>query len=198
MEVNKLLKKCLTGVRHQGGPCKMKPMAPLPKSKVTESLAFEHTGLDYFGPLHIKQNKERKKAWVHIFTCITVRAIHFELVEDMTSEQSLLALRRFVACRGKPNEIISDNAPHFKKNTIDNLWGNVISDPSIHTYLNNERIKWSFIIGLSPGMGEFYERLIGITKGSLRKSIGKLSLTSSQLQTVLSVVEAIVNTRSTN
>ena len=57
MEVNKLLKKCLIGVRHQGGPCKMKPMAPWPKSKVTESLAFEHTGFDYLGPLHIKQNK---------------------------------------------------------------------------------------------------------------------------------------------
>ena len=114
----------------------MKPMAPWPKSKVTESPAFEQTGLDYFEPLHIKQNKERKKAWVCIFACITVRAIHHELVEDMTSEQFLLALRRFAARPGKPNEIISDNAPHFKvtKNTIDILWENVISNPSIHTY----------------------------------------------------------------
>ena len=175
----------------------MKPMAPWPKSKMTESPVFEHTGLNYFRPLYIKQNKERKKAWVCIFTCITVIAIHLELVEDMKSEQFLLALRRFVARRGKPNEIISDYGPHFKvtKNTIDILWENVISDPSIHTYLNNERMKWSFIIELSPWMGGFYERPIGITRRSLRKSIGKLSLSSSQLQTILSEVEAIVNTR---
>ena len=96
---------------HQDGSCKMKPMAPWPKSKMTESPAFEHTGLDYFRPLYIKQNKERKKAWVCIFTCITVIEMHLELVEDMKSEQFLLALRRFVARRGKPNEIISDNGP---------------------------------------------------------------------------------------
>ena len=115
----------------------------------------------------------------------------------MTSEQFLLALRRFVARRGKPNEIISDNVPHLKvtKNTRDILWENVISDPSIHTYLNNERIKWFFIIELSPWMGGFYERLIGIASRSLRKSIGKLSLSSSQRQTILSEVEAIANTR---
>ena len=178
MEVKKILKKFLICVRYQGGPYKMKPLAP--KSKVIESRVFEHTGLDYFGPLHIKQNKERKKACVCIFISITVRGIHVEIVEDMASEKCLLALRRFVARGGKPNEIISDNAPHFKviKNTIDILWKNVISGPSIRTYLNNERIKWSFITELSPWMGGFYERLVGITKRSLRKSIGKLSLSS--------------------
>ena len=175
----------------------MKPMAPRPKSKVTESPAFKNTGLDYFGPLYIKQHKERKKACVSIFTCITVRAIHLELVEDMTSEQFLLALRRFVARRGKLNEIISINAPRFKvtKNTAAIIWENVISDRSIHPYLKNERIKWSFITELSPWIGGLYERLIGITKRSFRKSSSKLSLTSLQLQTVLSVVKTIVNTR---
>ena len=111
----------------------MKPMASWPKSKVIESPAFEHTGLDYFRPL-LHQAKQRKKAWVCTFTCITLGAINLELLEDMTLEQFLLALRRFVARRGKSNEIILDNAPHFKvtKNTIDILWENIISDPSIH------------------------------------------------------------------
>ena len=92
--------------------------------------------------------------------------------------------------------MILDNAPHFKvtKNTIDILWENVISNLSTHTYLNNERIKWTLILELSPWIEGFYARIIGITKTSLRKSIGKLSLTSSQLQTALSEVEAIVNT----
>ena len=152
--------------------------------------------LDCFEPLCIKQNKQRKKAWVCTFTCITIRVIHLELMENMTSEQFLLALRVIVTSRGKPNEMILDNAPHFKvtKNTIDILWENVISNLSTHTYLNNERIKWTLILELSPWIEGFYARIIGITKTSLRKSIGKLSLTSSQLQTALSEVEAIVNT----
>ena len=163
-------------------------MAPWTKNKVTESTPFEQTGLDYFESLYIKQNNERKKAWVCIFTCITLRAIHPELVEDRTLEQFLLALRRFVVCPGKPNKIISDNAPHCQvtKNAIDILRENVISNPSVHVYLNNERIKRTFIIELSPWMGRFYERLIGITKRSPRKSIDKLLLTSLQLKTALS------------
>lgn len=58
--------------------------------------------------------------------------------------QFLLVLKRFVAGWEKPNEIISDNASHFKvaKNNRD-LCENVISNVSIHTYLSNE--KWSFI-----------------------------------------------------
>ena len=81
MEVKKILKKCLLYACHHGGPCNMKPMVPWLKMKVKESPAFKHTGLDSFGPLHIKQNKERKKTWLCIFTCITVRAIHHELMD---------------------------------------------------------------------------------------------------------------------
>ena len=44
-------------------------------------------------------------------------------------------------------------------------------------------------------MGELYERLVGTTKMSLRKNIGRVSLTSSQLQTILTEVEAVINTR---
>ena len=85
------------------------------------SKAFTNTGLGYFGPLHIRQEKGQVKVWVCLFTCITVRAIHLELVEDMTAEQFLSALRRFITRRGKPDQIILDNAPNFKptKNAVD-------------------------------------------------------------------------------
>lgn len=75
--------------------------------------------------------------------------------------------RRFVTIREKPKEIISDNVPQFKvtKNVLDILWECIASSLLVHT------------------------------KMYLGKNIGKLSLTSSQLQTVLSAVEAIVNTR---
>ncbi|XP_057305456.1 uncharacterized protein LOC130642387 [Hydractinia symbiolongicarpus] len=196
-EVKSILRKCLVCIKHQGGPYRVKPMAPWPKSKVNKSKAFINTGLDYFGPLYIKQGKDQQKSWVCLFTCITTRALHLELVDGMSAEHFLLALRRFIARRGKPNQIVLDNASQFKaaKETIDLAWKSTINDPTVHSYLANERIEWSFIIELSPWMGGFYERLVGTTKMALKKSIGNLRLTSTQLQTILTEIEATLNSR---
>ena len=60
-QVKQVLAKCLTCIKHQGGPYKVKPMAPWPKIKVNESPAFTHTGLDYFGPLYVKNGTVRSK-----------------------------------------------------------------------------------------------------------------------------------------
>ena len=118
------------------------------KTKVYESPVFTNTGLDYFGPLYVKNGTVRSKAWTCIFTCITVRTIHLELVEDMIATQFLACLRRFVARRGKSDKIISDNAPQFKvtKNAIDFAWENVVGDPDVISYINERGINWSFII----------------------------------------------------
>ena len=123
--------------------------------------------------------------------------IHLELVEDMTAAQFLACLRIFVACRDKSDKNISDNAPQFKvaKNASDLAWENAVKDPDVISYVNERRIKWSFIIELSPWMGGFYERLISITKMVLKKSSGKLCLTSIQLQTILTEIEVVVNSR---
>ena len=166
-------------------------------SKVIRSKAFVNTGLDYFGPSYIRQEKSQVKVWVCLFTCITVRASHLELVEDMTAEQFLSPPSRFIARGGKPDQIILDNAPNFKatKNGVDMAWEKVFDDPSVDIYLSDPRIKWSFIIELSPWIGGFYKPLVEITKMSLRKSIDRVSLNSSQLQRILSEVEAIINTR---
>ena len=103
----------------------MPPMSPWPKNKLTQSAPFKHTGLDYFGPLYVKsQNREKKKVWVCLFTCVVERAVHLEIVDDLTAEEFLLALRRVIARRGNPSKIISDNAAQFKlsKSTIDDAW----------------------------------------------------------------------------
>ena len=81
-------------------------MSPWPRKKVAKCAPFTYTGLDYFGPLYIQGESSKEKVWVCLFTCVTVRAIHLELIKDMTAEQFLLALRRFIARRGKPTQII--------------------------------------------------------------------------------------------
>ena len=195
--IKAVLKKCLTCIRFQGGPYKIKPVSPWPKSRVTVSSPFTNTGVDYFGPLYIKSVGPQTKVWICLFTCTAVRAIHLEVVENMSAESFLEALRRFIARRGKPDEIISDNATNFKaaRNTVNIVWKNIVNDPQVHGYLSAKRIKWKFIIELSPWMGGFYERLVGTTKMALKKSIGKLHLTLTQLQTIITEVESVVNSR---
>ena len=125
VEVKNVLRKCRICCKYQGGLFKMPPMSPWPKNKLTQSAPFKHTGLDYFGPLYVKsQNREKKKVWVCLFTCVVVRAVHLEIVDDLTAEEFLLVLRRFIARRGNPSKIISDNAAQFKlsKSTIDDAW----------------------------------------------------------------------------
>ena len=108
-------------------------MAPWSKIKVNESPAFTRTGLDYFGPLYVKNGTVCSKAWVCIFTCIAVIAIHLKLLEDMTAAQFSACLRRFIVCRGRSNKIISDNALQFKvaKNAIDLARENLVKDPDV-------------------------------------------------------------------
>ena len=115
----------------------------------------------------------------------------------MSTEEFLLCLRRFIARRGPPRMILSDNAKQFKtsKAVLEKAWRNVLTDERLSEFSSNQGIRWRFIVELAPWMGGFYERLVGLTKRVLRKTIGTRCLTQRQLATVLTEVEAVINTR---
>ena len=192
--VRRVLEKCVVCRRHEGGPYKMQLMPPIPTERVSASAPFTYTGLDYFGPLFIKTKGGSQKVWVCLYTCLVIRAVHLELMYDMTAHQFLLGLRRFIAQHGKPSKIISDNAAQFKlaSDTIDKIWGKILTEDDTVSYIANENIQWTFTVELAPWMGGYYERLVGIVKRSLRKAIGKLHLRGEQLLTVLKEAEAVV------
>ena len=196
-QVRSILLKCGTCKRFQGSPFKMPRMSSWPTSKVTRSAPFSHTGLDYMGPLYIKEADKKRKVWICLFTCVTTRALHLEIVDDMTAEQFLMGLRRFISRRGTPSEIICDNAKQFKatKTVIDQAWKKILTDPSVYNYVSSKGIEWNFIIEFSPWSGGFYERLVGLVKSSLRKSIGLICLTKTQLTTITTEIEATLNSR---
>ena len=79
-------------------PCKQ-PMSPLPDLRVTQSFPFSVTGLDHAGPLYCC-DFPRQKFWVLLFTCGVIRAVYLELVDSLSTEQTLLVLRRLAACQG--------------------------------------------------------------------------------------------------
>ncbi|XP_018368312.1 PREDICTED: uncharacterized protein LOC108764524 [Trachymyrmex cornetzi] len=90
-------------------------MGDLPESKVTpKSRAFGHTGVDYAGSFSIKISRNKSgKAYLCLFVCMTTKAIHLELVSDLSTEMFLNALKRFISRRGKCESIMSDNGRNF-------------------------------------------------------------------------------------
>ncbi|XP_076302295.1 uncharacterized protein LOC143220560 [Lasioglossum baleicum] len=92
-------------------------MGQLPTARVTQSRPFETVGVDYCGPLMIKERKFRNrktvKAYIAVFVCPAVKAVHLEVVSDLTTDVFIATLRRFIARRGKCREITSDNGSNF-------------------------------------------------------------------------------------
>ncbi|CAG2200461.1 unnamed protein product [Mytilus edulis] len=195
--VRQVLRHCLVCRRFEGGHYGMPKMPPFPRSRVSQSIPFASTGLDYLGPIYVKYDGENKKRWVCLFTCFVTRAIHLELLNDMTTEEFLYAFRRFVSIRGAPCNILSDNAAQFKLGsaTLDLVWKKVIKCDDVQNYVSNAGIRWTFITELAPWMGGFYERLVGVVKRSLRKVLKGRLVSDVQLLTVIKETEAIVNAR---
>ena len=89
-------------------------MSDLPVDRVTSEVRiFTNTGVDYFGPLEVKLFRRTVKKWVRLFTCFSVRAIHLEIVDSLDTAACIDAIHRFIARRGQPKSIISDNGANF-------------------------------------------------------------------------------------
>ncbi|XP_011687062.1 PREDICTED: uncharacterized protein LOC105449504 [Wasmannia auropunctata] len=92
-------------------------MGELPTHRVTLTAPFHATGVDYAGPFLLKDKRGRGcktiKSYVCVFVCFATKAMHLELISDLTSEAFIVALRRFASRRKKPAHIHSDNGTNF-------------------------------------------------------------------------------------
>ena len=158
-------------------------MAPLPEDRVVQSSPFSVSGLDHGGPLYCV-DQIGKKLYVLLFTCASTRATHLELVDSLSSETTVLAIRRFIARRGMPRMFMSDNAKGFvaARDTLLKLFG-------------PEGPEWKFIAPRAPWWGGMWERMVGTMKSALKKSVGNRCLTQRELETCLHEIEACLNSR---
>ncbi|GFU64060.1 integrase catalytic domain-containing protein [Trichonephila clavipes] len=165
--------------------------APLPALRVEQSALFSVVGFDFGGPLY---TKDENKHYIVLFTCAVTRALHLELVNNLTTETFLLALRRFISRRGLCSKILTDNAKTFKKSELElkNLW-KIISDPTVKAFYASHKIYWQFIIERAPWWGDFYKRLIRTVKLALRKTVGRATLFRDELETLLIEIERVLN-----
>ena len=111
--VRKLLAKCFDCRRRQAPVCNQK-MADLLEERVSPGQPpFSHVGIDFFGPFLVKQGRSQVKRYGCIFTCLNIRAVHIEVAHSLDTDSFLNALRRFIARRGKPVLVRTDNGSNF-------------------------------------------------------------------------------------
>jgi len=179
-------------------------MGDLPKDRVTPSRPFLKCGIDYAGPLMIKTSLRRNsplvKGYICVFVCFATKAIHIELVGDLTTESFLNAMRRFVSRCGNVSDIYSDNATNFvgancRLREIYDLLYSEKNRSIFNSATADIGIKWHFIPPRSPNFGGLWEAAIKSIKHHLYRTLGNASLTYEELNTILIRIEACLNSR---
>jgi hypothetical protein len=202
-EIRRCTYQCITCTRHRATVIEQK-MSDLPATRVRPGRPFQTTGIDYGGPFLVKSWNGRGskfyKAYISLFVCFSTKAIHIELVSDLTTEAFLAALRRFVARRGKPASINSDNGTNFvgaskELETLRQLVTSELHNNRVADYCTAEGINWSFIPPSAPHHGGLWEAGVKSAKTHMRKIIGDHKLTYEELTTTLHQIEACLNSR---
>ena len=176
--VKSIIHQCYACRRYEGQPYSAPPPPPLPTFRVEESPPFSFTGVDFAGPLYVKSDGPETKVWMCLYTCCVVRAVHLDLVADLTTPAFLRSFKRFVARRGMPQKMLSDNGKTFK------AAAKALPD-----------LKWIFNVPKAPWWGGVFERLIRSTKRCLRKIVGRAKFSHDELLTVITEIEMVINSR---
>ena len=171
-------------------------MADLPEERLDASTAFTNVGLDYFGPFIVKIGRRNEKRWCCLFTCLTVRAVHIEVVPKIDTDSCLNAIMRFIDRRGKPSTMISDNGTNFvgaEREFVEYVaaW----NKERIEEHLIQQGIRWKFNPPAAPDFRGVWERLVRSCKKALYAVLGNRSVTEDVLSTTMYIVEQTMNAR---
>jgi hypothetical protein len=177
-------------------------MGNLPSQRVNPDFVFNACGLDFCGPFLIKYKNQRKgiysKVYVAIFICLATKAIHLEIVTDLTTDALIATIKRFISRRGKCNTLMSDNGSNMigAKSELKRL-NNLINKPdsTIANFLASEGINWKLIPPRSPNFGGLWEAGVKSFKHHLKRTVGNHKLTIDEFWTIVSQIEGILNSR---
>lgn len=202
--INSLLGKCVICKRLRGTFCSPK-MAELPEDRLSPGPPFTYVGVDVFGPWSITARKTRgshvtQKRWAVLFTCLTSRAVHIEISEELSTSSFINAMRRFIAIRGPVKIFRSDRGTNFIGGVKELGMKNVVTeDTSIKNFLAENGCVWIFNPPHASHFGGVWERMIGIARRILdgillcKKYIK--DLTHEVLVTLMAKISAVMNSR---
>lgn len=160
--------------------------------------------MDYAGPIFVKGTKRRNakivKTYIALFVCFATKAVHIEIISDMTAHAFLGAFKRFISRRGKPSCMYSDNGTTFvgAYRHIREFIEFMNSDATkgeIEQSLRDNEIHWRFIPSHAPHFGGLWESAVKAAKTHLHRVVGNANLTLEEAETVLCEIEAVLNSR---
>lgn len=173
-------------------------MAELPGSRVQSCRPFSRVGIDFAGPLSMRECMLRKarqyKVYIAIFVCMTIKAVHIEVVSSLSTEAFLAAFDRFVARRGLPQDIFSDCGTNFvgAANCLRRL---INQEEHRQVITSHSACSWHFNPPGAPHFGGLWEAAIRSVKTLLVRTLGSHNPTLEELSTVLCRIEAALNSR---
>lgn len=193
-------------VVHECIPCfKTKPrtnpplMGDLPSPRVQPNPVFTHSGMDFAGPFKTKIHQLRfariVPVYICIFVCMSTRAVHIEVVHDLTTPAYIAALHRFSARRGLPAHVYCDQGSNFggAHNHFKRLLMN--TNEELLQYANARRINFHFNPPYAPHQGGLWEAAVKSVKSHISRTIGLTVLLLEEFQTLCVRIEAMLNSR---
>lgn len=171
-------------------------MANLPPARLClYKPPFYSTGMDCFGPFTVKIGRRTEKRWGIVFKCLTTRCLHLDLLESLDTDAFLMSLRRFIARRGKPFELLSDNGTNFVGGDKELRAAYEAMMPQLKEQLAEQQISFKFIPPGAPHFGGAWEREVKSVKQALKVVLKDQTVTETVLRTVLTEVEGILNAK---
>jgi len=179
-------------------------MGKLPSARVQPSRPFLNTGIDNAGPISLKLgtpcSKIITKGYIASFVCFATISINIEFVTSLTTEAFLAALKLFIARRGRPRTIYSDNGTTFQgaANQLHAIYDMLRSSSEmarVQDFLANEGCDWNFIPPHAPHFARLWEAAVKSMKYHLKKTLGSQVATYEELCTLLAEIEACLNSR---
>ncbi|CAG7727779.1 unnamed protein product, partial [Allacma fusca] len=202
--VSNLVKKCTTCFRQRAATLTQK-MGDLPATRVNPGRPFSKTGVDFAGPFNIKRsmgprNKKVVKGYVCVFVCFTTHSIHLEAVSDLTTASFLSCLKRFVSRRGLCSDIFSDCGSNFvgadrELRRDSEFLRTTDGVTEVTKSLSSQGVKWHFNPPSSPHFGGLWESCVRLFKGHRKRVIGATTLNFEEFTTILTQIEACINSR---
>lgn len=193
--------KCMRCFRHRT-QTKFPFMADLPSDRVNPQPVFSQVSTDFAGPFQLKsstlRNAKTQKGYFCIFVCLATKAVHLEAVSDLTTDAFLAALQRFVSRRGLPTLIRSDCGTNYvgARNQLIELQNFLSTNNDKITHaLANQHITWWLNPPSAPSFGGLHETAVKSTKLLLYRVIGEQRLTFEEFCTLLTRIEAVLNSR---
>ncbi|XP_062541543.1 uncharacterized protein LOC134209562 [Armigeres subalbatus] len=199
---NHVCRKCVKCFRQNPVPV-AQPLGQLPQARTVPSRPFSTTGVDFCGPVYLKPVHRKaapQKVFIAVYICFATKAVHLELVCDLSTDAFIASLRRFIARRGIPEEIQSDNGTNFqgaktKLNEMYRIFNSKHDQQAIFNECSSKGITWRFIPPRAPNFGGLWEAAVKTAKTSLSKTIGGHQLSYEDMVTVLYQIEANMNSR---